>query len=188
MPQLWIVAGPNGAGKTTLALARLAERITVVNPDVIANSLPRVAGKLDERQAGTMAIEWRNRLLAERADFAVETTLAGNTPLQLMRNAEAVGYKITLIYIGLASAALSASRVIARVKRGGHTVPLQHIERRYPDTMSKLRTAIEIADRAYVFDNSGARRRLLLNRDKGRNKFVSTEMPLWAETALECIV
>lgn len=188
MPQLWIVAGPNGAGKTTLALARLAERITVVNPDVIANSLPRVGGRLDERLAGTKAIEWRNRLLAERADFAIETTLAGNTPIKLMRDAKAADYRITLVYVGLASATLSASRVIARFLRGGHPVPVEHIRRRYPDTMAKLRIAVEIADRAYVFDNSGPQRRLLLNRENGRNKFVSTTMPSWTKAALNGII
>ena len=67
-------------------------------------------------------------------------------------------------------------------------MPLRHIERRYPDTMSKLGTAIIISDRAYVFDNSGARRRLLLNRDSGRNKFVAAAMPAWAKAALEGIV
>lgn len=188
MPQLWMVAGPNGAGKTTLALARLERRITVVNPDTIATNLPRIAGRLDERQAGAGAIKWRNGLMAEGMDFAVETTLAGNTPLKLMRDAKAVGYKITLVYVGLANATLSASRVIDRVKRGGHAVPLEHIERRFPDTMSKLQLAVGIADRAYVFDNSGARRRLLLNREKGRNKFVSNTMPNWARTALQAII
>jgi predicted ABC-type ATPase len=188
MPQLWVVAGPNGAGKTTLALTRLAERIPVVNPDMIASLLPRIVGKLDEREAGARAIAWRNRLLADHEDFAVETTLAGHTPLKLMRDARAAGFKVTLVYIGLASATLSASRVLARVRRGGHAVPLQHIERRYPDTMSKLGTAIIISDRAYVFDNSGARRRLLLNRDSGRNKFVAAAMPAWAKAALEGIV
>jgi predicted ABC-type ATPase len=54
--------------------------------------------------------------------------------------------------------------------------------------MSKLGTAIIISDRAYVFDNSGARRRLLLNRDSGRNKFVAAAMPAWAKAALEGIV
>lgn len=70
--------------------------------------------------------------------FAVETTLAGNTPLQLMQNATTVGYKITLLYIELASAFLTASSVIARVKRGGHLVPLEYIEHWYPDTVSKI--------------------------------------------------
>lgn len=184
MPQLWIVAGPNGAGKTTLALARLARRITVINPDVIAAELPRVDGRLDERYAGEVTISKRKRLLAEGADFAIETTLSGNGPLRFMSEAKAAGYRITLVYVGLAKVELSASRVMDRVRRGGHAVPLEAIERRYPDTMSKLGRAIAIADRVYVFDNSDRRRRLLLNRDSGRNKFLSTSLPAWARSAL----
>jgi predicted ABC-type ATPase len=166
-----VVASPNGADKTTLALTRSAERVPVVNPDMIAGLLPRIVGKLDGRE-----------------NFAIETTLAGHTPLKLMRDAKAADYKVTLVYIGLASATLSASRVLSRVRRGGHPVSLQHVERRYPDTISKLRTAIGIADRTYVFDNSGARRSLLLNHDRGRNKFVAAAMPVWAQAALHGIV
>ena len=49
MPQLWIIAGPNGAGKTTLVSRRVAMRVPVINPDTIAEELPRVDGPLDER-------------------------------------------------------------------------------------------------------------------------------------------
>ena len=160
----------------------------VVNPDTIAAGLPRINGRLAERQAGEIAIRWRQQLIAEGTDFAMETTLSGNGPVRVMSDAKAAGYKITLVYIGLANVALSASRVMDRVRRGGHAVPLDAIERRYPDTLSKLGMAIAIADRVYVFDNSGRRRRLLLNRDKRRNKFVSTNLPKWARTALHEIV
>lgn len=183
-PQLWIVAGPNGAGKTTLVYARLAGRIVVVNPDAIAAAMPRP----DERAAGVRAVVWRNQLIADRTDFAVETTLTGNTPLKLMRDAQAAGYEITLAYVGLSSAELSASRVIDRVRRGGHAVPLTHVERRYPDTIAKLPIAIGIADRTYVFDNSGRERRLLLRRAQGRNLVVSTTMPAWAREALRGVL
>jgi predicted ABC-type ATPase len=188
VPQLWVVAGPNGAGKTTLVLRRLAHRIPVVNADTIAQELPRVAGRLDERRAGEVAIERRNAFLAARAHFAVETTLTGSSALRLMRVAGSAGYKITLVYVGLASADLSVQRVLDRVRQGGHPVPVTALERRYPDTLSKLEVALALADRSYVFDNSGERRRLLLIRELDRNRWVASDLPPWITSSLATIL
>ncbi|WP_454882973.1 zeta toxin family protein [Sphingomonas oryzagri] len=184
MPQLWIVAGPNGAGKTTLVSRRLDLRIAVVNPDTIAQEIPRVDGRLDERRAGEIAIERRNNLLARGADFAIETTLAGNSALRFLKTAKKANYKVTLVYVGLASADLSVQRVLDRVRQGGHAVPVTALERRYPDTMSKLAQAILLADRSYIFDNSSRRRRLLVIRDQGRTRYVAPDLPEWADVSL----
>lgn len=188
MPQLWIVAGPNGAGKTTLVSRRLERRITVVNPDTIAQEVSRVGGRLDERRAGQMAIERRNGLLAQGVDFAIETTLTGNGALRFLTAAQQAGYKATLVYVGLASADLSVQRVLDRVRQGGHAVPVTALERRYPDTLSKLARAILIAERSYVFDNSSRRRRLLMIRDEGRIRYVVPDLPAWAAGSLAGLI
>lgn len=188
MPQLWIVAGPNGAGKTTLVSHRLARRIPVVNPDVIAQELPRVGGRLDERRAGEIAIERRNGLLTQGTDFAIETTLSGASALRFLRTAKQVGYKVTLVYVGLTSVDLSIRRVLHRVADGGHAVPVSALERRYPDIMSKLAQAVLLADRSYVFDNSGRRRRLLVIRDRGRTRYVAADLPEWVVKSLAALL
>ena len=184
MPQLWIIAGPNEAGKTTLVSRRVARRIPVVNPDVIADELPRINGALDERRAGVLALTERKRLLAESADFAMETTFSGHGPLQFLRLAKEQGYKVTLVYVGLDSAALSGSRVQDRVRRGGHKVPIDAIQRRYPDTMAKLSQAVALADRAYILDNSGYRRRLLMITAPGVVRFRAKLLSPWLRAAL----
>ena len=71
-----------------------------------------------------------------------------------------------------------------RVNDGGHDVPTEAVERRYSDRMAKLSLALTIADRSYVFDNSGERRHLFLTREDGRIKYCATEMPGWAVTAI----
>lgn len=169
LPQLWVVAGPNGAGKTTLVSRRLARSITVVNPDVIAQELPRVDGELDERQAGEIAIDRRRSFLAQGADFAVETTLTGNSALRLIRLARQAGYKVTLVYVGIGSADASMDRVLLRVSRGGHPVGVEDIYRRYPASLRNLAIALSLVDRAFVFDNSSLKRRKLLSRERGKS-------------------
>ena len=183
-PQFWMIAGPNGAGKTTLVTAKIKGRIPVINPDEIAERLPLVGGHLDERQAGEIAIRERERLRAERRNFAIETTLSGHSPIRFMTKSKAEGYKITLIFVGIDSAELSQARVADRVAGGGHSVPLDAIIRRYPDTMTKLARAIEIANRSYILDNSEERRRLLIIHEDVATRYVSRTLPEWIKAAL----
>lgn len=167
---------------------RLARRITVINPDVIAHELPRLDGKLDERRAGEIAIEQRRALLALGESFAIETTLTGNSALRLMRSAREAGYKVTLVYVGIGSADLSMRRVLLRVSRGGHSVPVTDVYRRFPASLTNLATALTIANRAFVFDNSDYRRRKLLSRDNGRNRHVAGNVPAWAKEPLAAVL
>lgn len=183
-PQFWIIAGPNGAGKTTLVTTKIKGRIPVINPDEIAEHLPLIEGRLDERGAGEIAVRERERLLSEGRDFAIETTLSGHGPLRFMAKCKGDGYKLTLVFVGIDSPELSQARVADRVASGGHSVPLDAIIRRYPDTMSKLASAIEIADRSYILDNSDERRRLLLIYESGATRYRSRILPGWIRTAL----
>jgi predicted ABC-type ATPase len=47
-----------------------------------------------------------------------------------------------------------------------------------------LSDAIDLADRAFVLDNSGENRRLLLSIERGRVKHLSNRLPHWAKTAI----
>lgn len=184
-PQLWVIAGPNGAGKSTLVRQKLAALLFVINPDDIALALPRRAdGTLNELEAGRHAIALRKSKIANGLSFAIETTMSGSSTLRFMATARASGYKVTLIYIGLDDARLSQSRVATRVSDGGHDVPTTAVERRYQTTMEKLGDALALAERGYVFDNSGTRRHLLLTREGSRTKYLAPELPNWAIAAI----
>ena len=184
-PQIWIVAGPNGAGKTSLTTARLAGKIPIVNPDVIAQELPRISGRLDERRAGQAAINEREGLISAGETFAIETTLSGHGTLLLMKKAGTAGYKVNLVFVGLDEPELAVMRVADRVAQGGHDVPRDAIVRRFDDAMTRLASAVAISDRCYVFDNSGIRRTLLLVREGHHTLFAAANIPPWAGRALD---
>ncbi|MCB8877458.1 AAA family ATPase [Acidisoma silvae] len=190
--QLWVFAGPNGAGKSTLVAQHVRGRIPIVNPDDIARDLtgidppfnsPRTdIGRLIK--AGRAAVVMREGLLKSGKSFGIETTLTGRSELDLMRRAQTAGYRINVVFVGLEDADLSAARVHSRVQRGGHDVPMVDVLRRYSRSMDHLAIALMIADRAFVFDNSGPRRRLLLFREAGRTKHLSQLLPEWAASAI----
>lgn len=190
-PELWVVAGPNGAGKSTLVntlLRRyLAHKIPFVNPDDIAAELdlknrdtPAV-----QRRAGVQAIKDRNDHLANGRSFGIETTLSGNSTLNLMEKARAAGYRVKLVYVGIDDPDLSVGRVAARVGTGGHNVPADDALRRYPASLANLPKALLLADKSWVFDNTQeSGRRLVLSRQGEKVRKVSRTLPEWAAKAI----
>lgn len=180
IPQLWVFSGPNGAGKSTLVDRYMAGRLLVINPDNIARDLD---GHLSDGQrvlrAGRMAVADRENLLRAGVSFAIETTLTGKSEIELMRAAAAAGYKLNLVYIGLNDLALSIGRVISRVASGGHAVPMPDLVRRFSRSQANLPVAMGLAERVFIFDNSGTRRQLIFLREKGRVKFQAAELPTW---------
>jgi predicted ABC-type ATPase len=183
-PQLWVFAGPNGAGKSTLVAQRVRGRIPTVNPDEIALTLPAAQGPAGVIAAGRVALAQREAHLAAGRTFGLETTLTGRSELDLMRRARGAGYSVNFVFVGLDDVQLSASRVYERVGKGGHDVPLADVLRRFDRSMGNLAIALPIADRAFVLDNSGSRRRLLLSRENEQTRFLAQQLPKWAADAI----
>jgi predicted ABC-type ATPase len=69
--------------------------------------------------------------MEEKADFAIETTLATRSYISLIKKARGMGYKITLVYFWLSSPQEAIQRVATRVSKGGHHIPDEVVERRY---------------------------------------------------------
>jgi predicted ABC-type ATPase len=186
-PQLWVIAGPNGAGKSTLvARFRVAERMPVVNPDVIARDLkPDHHGETTLMlEAGRIAAARRRALLSAEQSFAIETTLTGHSELRVMSAARHAGYKINLVYVGVDDALTSLARVRERVAQGGHDVPSAIVMRRYAKSLANLVTAVGMTDRCFILDNTGNRHRLLVTIDEGRVRHASRRLPSWAQTVI----
>lgn len=181
-PRLWVIAGPNGAGKSTLVASRLRRYLPIVNPDDIARDLPNDQGRL--AIAGRAALRERENLLNARQSFAIETTLSGAGALRFMARCKAAGCRVMFIYVGLDNPGLSRMRVLDRVGKGGHDVPSVDLMRRYPDSLANVGPALELAERAWVLDNSGDRRRLLCSRDQDRTRFLAADLPAWATRAI----
>jgi len=184
-PQLWVFAGPNGAGKSTLTDRYVGDRLSIINPDVVALTLdPASRGQAVALRAGRIVLQQQEDFLAQHKNFGRETTLTGNDVPKLMRRASGAGYKVNLVYVGLDDVKLSLRRVATRVADGGHDIARDDILRRYDRSMANLMQIIPLVDRVYVFDNSERRRRLVFSREDGRTKFVSKNLPVWAEKAI----
>jgi len=107
-----------------------------------------------------------NRLVEAGEDVAFEAVSAQPSELALMRHAKELGYRITLYYVCVATPEINKQRVALRVTQGGVGVPDDKVVEEYERSLSLLKEAVSIADRAYLFDNTytGASLKLEVNQ------------------------
>jgi len=159
-PRCIVIAGPNGAGKTTFArefLLRVAKVIHFVNADLIAGGLSPLKPELAAIAAGRMVLREIDRLAADRANFAFETTLSGLTYARRMESWKQTGYRIEIVYLRLDSVELALRRIATRVLQGGHDVARRDVIRRYKRGLANFETVYRpMAESWAIYDNSGA--------------------------------
>jgi len=164
-PRCILIAGPNGAGKTTFARRYLPENARVVhfvNADLIASGLSPIKPEIAAIAAARMVLREIDRLEADQADFAFETTLSGLTYVHRLESWKRAGYRIDIVYLKLSSSRLALRRVAARVRQGGHHVPRADVLRRFSRSWDNFqRIYRSFADSWAVYDNSERAPRLL---------------------------
>lgn len=160
-PVLIFLAGSNGSGKTTFFEEYLENLgLPYVNADRIARLLrdadPNASSAEIDRRAFTEAETLRAALVEAGVSFCTETVFSdpARAKLSFVEGARARGFAVILIFIGLASPALSVARVKQRVQQGGHDIPDEKLHARFPRTLANLAAAVAIVDEAFLFDNS----------------------------------
>lgn len=184
MPELMIIAGPNGAGKSTLTRLFTAD-MPVIDPDAIAREIDPEHPESAALAAGRQAIDRAKAYIQSDCSFIVETTLSGNTYLNLIREVKALGWITSLTYIGIDDPATNIKRVRSRVKLGGHDVPVTDIVRRYVRSLANLSKAAKIVDRLILYDNStDARHQLVATVEGDRIVTYMQELPSWVDRSI----
>jgi predicted ABC-type ATPase len=164
-PRCIVIAGPNGAGKTTFArdfLTTEADVVNFINADLIATGLSPLKPDQAAVAAGRVFIGEIDRLARARESFAFESTLAGVGYATRLRRMNRDGYAVEIVYLKISSPQLALRRIAARVKQGGHNVPRADVLRRFDRSWKNFRDLYRpLADKWSVYDNSGAKPKLL---------------------------
>jgi predicted ABC-type ATPase len=183
MPELIVIAGPNGAGKSSLTKLSTTN-IPVIDPDAIAREIAPENPASAALATGRQAIERAKEYIQSNRSFIVETTLAGNSYLNLMREVKSLGWFVKLTYIGINNPTTNIQRVRSRVKLGGHDVPRADILRRYDRSLANLSTAAKIADRLELYDNStNAGYQLIATVENDQAAIYFQDLPEWIDRA-----
>jgi len=188
-PNLYIIAGPNGAGKTTASYNLLPDVLhctNFVNADEIARGLSPFAPETVAIQAGRIMLERIEELLPQRVDFAIETTLATRSYVQLVRRAQALGYKVHLIFFFLENEEQAIQRVAQRVSNGGHNIPEEDIRRRFKRGIYNLiNLYMPICDSVLVFNNVKTPTKLVARTTNQNDDIELIEPEMWNQLLLK---
>ncbi|MEO8751940.1 MAG: ZTL protein [Casimicrobiaceae bacterium] len=162
-PQIFVLAGCNGAGKSSIGgQAFQAAGIPYFNPDVAAREALAAAAARGRIMTQAEANAWAwdegvsrlRRAIDERGNYALETTLGGDTIVGLLLEATAAGLDVNVWFVGLGSVELHVARVQQRVARGGHDIPRADIERRFVRSRLNLIRLLPRLNQLVVYDNS----------------------------------
>lgn len=184
-PLAVVLAGHNGSGKSTMWYELLAGtlQIPLVNADRMMMSilpevakgefLPSWAGTLRDTDENWMQVAQKSvsafvaQALLKGVPFAMETVFSHwkkrddgtyESKLDLIREMQAAGYFVILIFVGLTSDQLSIGRVQTRKAKGGHDVVIKKLTQRFPRTQKAVRAAAPLADAAVFVDNSRSKK------------------------------
>ena len=184
-PTLYIIGGCNGAGKTTASFTVLPDLLNCyefVNADEIAKGLSPFRPESVAIEAGRLMLHRIDELMNQRVDFAFETTLAASLHLRTITKAQALGYRVHLLFFWLESVELAQQRVQSRVKEGGHSILVDVVNRRYKRGIVNLfQKYWDRMDRAWIIDGSKGNFNLIAERK-------SSNLPtIFVPTAYESI-
>jgi predicted ABC-type ATPase len=154
--RLDLVVGPNGAGKSTFiahVLAPAVPRSAIVNADEIAKVRWPQDSAAHSYDAARIAARTRSALIAQHRPLIAETVLSHPSKLELISEAHAAGYHVTL-HVLMIPTRLAPHRVAYRVASGGHDVPVAKIVARADRLWAIVAAAVGSVDTAVFFDNS----------------------------------
>lgn len=177
-PLAIVLAGHNGSGKSTMWYEHLAAKFQVplINADrmmlsILPNEspLPKWASTLRDKDEAWMGVSQKGvesfvaQAMVSKVPFATETVFSywevksdGSvaSKIDTIRNLQAAGYFVLLLFVGLGNVSLSMARVFSRKRDGGHDVEQAKLESRFPRTQKAVHHALAVADAAILADNS----------------------------------
>lgn len=183
-PIIVALAGPNGAGKSTFFQAHLAPAgLRFINADQLTAAL-----NLEPYAAARVADALRRDLVSQRESFVFETVFSDpvGDKLAFLKDAAQAGYTVVLCFIGVASPQVCEERVAMRVSQGGHDVPAEKLQTRFPRVLANLKVAVRELPHVWVFDNGDLRRpfRLVAVVEGGRAVALHKPTPSWLRPLL----
>jgi len=175
----------------------LQQGVEYFNPDHAAQRILSANPGLSQVEANSAAWHEGKRLLeraiAERLDFAIETTLGGKTIANLLDQALLEGIEVSIWYVGLDGVERHITRVRSRVAQGGHDIPEERIRERYIQSRINLIRLLPRLTELLVYDNTeeadpgtgtAPEPRLILRMVRGRVRETCEliHVPEWAKS------
>ena len=146
-----IIGGVNGTGKSSLT-GVLKTQTTDLGVIIDVDRITAEAG-VSAIKGGRIALERIDDCLAKNISFTQETTLSGHKTEDTAARARAQGYHVRLYYVGLDTPEECLARIANRVRRGGHNISENDVQRRFAGRWEAVEKVLPYCDEATFFDN-----------------------------------
>lgn len=122
----------------------------------------------------------RHKYLDTHQSFTFETVMSSADKVNILKKAQELGYKTYLYYVATEDPSINLLRIQHRIRMGGHSVPHDKVVARYYRSLDLLFQAIQYANRAFIFDNSGLSKTWIAEISNGIDIELKTdEVPTW---------
>lgn len=179
MKKYILIAGVNGAGKSTLyQTIDSLKNVKRINTDEIVRGFGDWRNGKDVVKAGKIAVNLINEYFEKGISFNQETTLCGSSIIRNINKAKESGYEIELHYVGVDSVEIAKARIAHRVAHGGHGIPDSDVERRYAESLKRLKEVMPECNLAVLYDNTTSFNRFAIYKN-GELIRLSKKTPNW---------
>ena len=146
-----IIGGVNGTGKSSLT-GVLKTQTTDLGIIIDVDKITAQNGG-SAIQGGRIALQRIKDCLKKEISFTQETTLSGRKTEITAAQAKERGYYVRLYYVGLDTLEESLARIENRVRRGGHDIRDEDVQRRFAGRWEAVSKVLPYCDEARFFDN-----------------------------------
>lgn len=171
-----IIGGVNGVGKSSFT-GVLKERSTDLGIIVDVDKITAEMGG-NALTGGKIALKKIHECIDKGVSFTQETTLSGRKTEATAKQVKELGYHVRLFYVGLDTAAESLARIQNRVRRGGHDIPQNDVERRFAGRWEAVSKVLPYCDEAEFYDNDNGFVKVAEYRN-GEVRTVGSYCPKW---------
>lgn len=181
-----IFAGVNGAGKTSIYKSTYYEQNKDekrINTDEMVARIGSWKDSNLQMKCAREAAKLIKTYIDEGISFNQETTLSGRSIINNIKRAKQKEYTIILNYIGVDTPEIAKERVDLRVRKGGHGIPHEDIDRRYFESLENLNKIISICDEINIYDNTDIFK-LVDCIDQGKLVWKEDELPDWIKSKI----
>lgn len=171
-----IIGGVNGVGKSSFT-GVLKERSTDLGTIIDVDKITAELGG-NALAGGKAALKKIRECIDKGVSFTQETTLSGRKTEVTAKQVKELGYQVRLFYVGLDTATESLARIANRVRRGGHDIPENDVERRFAGRWEAVAKVLPYCDEAEFYDNDNGFVKVAEYRN-GELRSVGEHRPQW---------
>lgn len=171
-----IIGGVNGVGKSSFT-GVLKERSTDLGTIIDVDKITAELGG-NPLNGGKAALRRISECIEKGVSFTQETTLSGRKTEATAKQVAQLGYCVRLYYIGLDTVEESLARIENRVRRGGHNIPDDDVNRRFAGRWEAVSKVLPYCDEAEFYDNDNGFVKVAEYRN-GELRTVGNRCPKW---------